>query len=68
MTLPLLVAVLFSPLVAVSIYGLNHGFCVAYRYGFVYRDKKAKFWNTIPLVCYAGIIVLAAVFGGKELK
>jgi hypothetical protein len=68
MTLPLLVAVLFSPLVVTSIYGLNHGFCAAYRYGFVYRGDKARFWNAILLVCYAGIICLVAVFGRREFN
>ena len=58
MTLPLSLTILFFPLVIVSFYGFRHGFCPAYRYGFVYRGRKARFWNTVPLIYYCGIILL----------
>ncbi len=57
---PVLAAILFFPVVVISLYGFTHNFCASYKYGYIYRGKKAKISNTFALICYGGMVLMSA--------
>ena len=66
--IPMLTAILFVPLVFHGIYGLSHGFCMSWRYGYILRGSMAKLWNMIDLVLYVGVVLLVFVIGAGKFN
>jgi succinate dehydrogenase/fumarate reductase cytochrome b subunit len=66
MMIPILIAILFLPMVFHGTYGLRHGYCMSYRYGYIHRGAVAMLWNIIDLILYIGIILVTIVMSGEH--
>lgn len=59
--LPILAGILFLPLIFMGLYGLRHGYCMSYRYGYIYTRSTSVTWNIILIILYFGILLLTSV-------
>ena len=66
--IPILMAILFSPVLFHGVYGLRHGYSMSRRYGYIHRGKTALFWNAFGLVLYIGFVLLVIVIGGGKFR
>jgi succinate dehydrogenase/fumarate reductase cytochrome b subunit len=64
--IPILVGILFLPIVFHGAYGLRHGYCMSYRYGYIHRGAVATFGNIFDLILYIGIILVTIIMGGRN--
>jgi hypothetical protein len=63
---PIAMAILWSPLVVLGMYGIIKGYSASWRYGYVYRGTKALVWNIFPIVIYVIFLVVVLVVGGDK--
>jgi hypothetical protein len=61
--IPVVVAILFFPLIIMARYGLKHNYYPSWRYGYIIRGKSAIAWNIFVFVIYALLIIFAALYG-----
>ena len=65
--MPVLLAILCSPLVVLGMYGIIKGYCASWRYGYIYRGTKALVWNIYPIIIYVAILVVVLIVGGDKV-
>jgi hypothetical protein len=64
---PIAMAILWSPLVALGMYGIIKGYSASLRYGYIYRGTTALVWNIFPIIIYVVILVLVLAIGGDKV-
>lgn len=64
---PVAIAILAFPLIPFGAYGLRHGYCGTWRYGWIYRGSLAVYLNSVPLILYVGIVAGVILIGGRNL-
>lgn len=64
---PIAMAILWSPLVVLGMYGIIKGYSASWLYGYIYRGTKALVWNIFSIIIYIVILVVVLVVGGDKL-
>ena len=63
---PIAMAILWTPLVVLGMYGIIKGYIASWLYGYIYRGKTALVWSIFSIIIYIAMLVVVLVVGGDK--